>query len=298
MDQTALDESFAAYAAEGRPIFSYSTPQMPKLMAGAIRTIERLSGRKRFERLYRQWQESRDPGVHVFTEAVRMLGFQPQVPAEELAKIPATGGLLVVANHPFGIADGLTIGHLIAQVRGDVKLICHSLLCDPVEARDVLLPIDFGPGAEARRTSAETRRRAQEWLDEGHVVILFPAGGVATSVTPFARTASDFLWHPFAGRLARRAGVQTLPIYVEGRNSRLFQVVSHYSYTLRIALIFHETRRRLGKPVGLRIGSPVRGEDWGKDEVVGALRAMTYALAEPGGPRAGDEFRFPDRVSV
>ena len=289
----------APAAVQVGPMFTYSTPQMPWFRRTMIRTVERLSGRAGFERLYRTWQrKTRDPEASIFTEAIRELGLSADTPAEELARIPAEGPLLVVANHPFGIIDGLYIGHLIASVRKDVKLICHSLLCQPREARDVLLPIDFGAGPEARRTSAETRRKAVEWLDQGHVLIIFPAGGVATSVTPFAKRAADFEWHPFVARLARREGVRTLALYVKGQNSRLFQWVSHFSYGLRVALIFFETKRQMHRPVSVRVAEPVECAAMGKADVVEWLRERTYAMAEPGGPAADAVFTFPKRIVV
>ncbi len=280
------------------PMFTYSTPDQPWFRRTLIRAVERVSGRARFERIYRRWQQKpRDQSQTIFTSAVRELGIAADIGPDDLARIPATGALLVVANHPYGIVDGLLIGHLISTKRADVKLICHSLLCQPVEARDVLLPIDFGPGAEARRTSAETRRRAVEWLDQGHALIIFPAGGVATSARPWRGCAVDFAWHPFIARLARRAGVKTLAIYVGGQNSRLFQLVSHLSYPLRVALIFHETRRALRRPVKVAIAEPVdmqAGDQ--KADLVAALRARTYAMAPAGGPDAAEEFEFPARI--
>lgn len=281
------------------PMFTYSTPDMPWFRRTLIRTVERLSGRAGFERLYREWQKKpRDPEDSIFTQAIGELGLTADISAEELARIPESGPLLVVSNHPYGIIDGLFIGHLMASVRKDVKLICHSLLCQPQEARDALLPIDFGAGPEARRTSAETRRKAVEWLDQGHALIIFPAGGVATSVTPLARNAADFEWHPFVSRLARRPGVKTLAIYVAGRNSRLFQLASHLSYALRVALIFFETKRKMNKPVTVRVAEPVECASMGKGDVVAWLRERTYAMAEPGGPEADEVFVFPSRIEV
>ncbi|MGV8988250.1 MAG: hypothetical protein ACOH2H_18420 [Cypionkella sp.] len=286
-------------APQAGPMFTYSTPEMPWLRRTMIRCVERLSGRAGFERLYRNWQKKpRDPEASIFSEAIGELGLSADITAEDLGRIPAAGPLLVVSNHPFGIIDGLFVGHLIATVRKDVKLICHSLLCQPREARDVLLPIDFGAGPDARRTSAETRRLAVEWLDQGHVLIIFPAGGVATSTAPLGRNAADFEWHPFVARLARRVGVKTLALYVAGRNSRLFQVASHLSYPLRVALIFFETRRRRNMPVTVRIAEPVECAAMGKGDVVAWLRERTFAMAEPGGPRAVEVFSFPARIEV
>ena len=100
---------------------------------------------------------------------------------------------------------------------------------------------------------------------------VFPAGGVATANKPLTGRAVDAGWHPFVGRLATIPGVTTLPVHFAGQNSRLFQVASHTSYPLRVALIFHETRRRMGRPVELRVGAPVTAAELAaldRDQVV------------------------------
>ena len=288
--------SSEASVADG-PVFTYSTPTQSWPRRTMIRMVERLSGRDRFERIYRDWQQRpRDAQETVFTSATKALGIRYDVSAQDMARIPATGPLLVVSNHPYGIVDGLLIGHLISSRRADVKLICHALLAQPVEAKDILLPVDFGPGTDARRTSAETRRRAVEWLDQGHVVIIFPAGGVATSQRAWRGLAVDFVWHPFIARLARRAGVKTLPIYVDGQNSRLFQAASHLSYPLRVALIFHETKRVLRRVVKVAIAEPLDLAMAEKVDLVAKLRELTFGMAPSGGPKAADVFEFPARI--
>lgn len=149
------------------------------------------------------------------------------IPARHVARIPREGGLLILANHPFGIIDGLLLGDLVQRLRGDVRIITHSLLCQPPEAGDVLLPVDFGLRPEARQMSIETRRRAQGWLSAGHAVVIFPAGAVATSVQPRSGPAVDAEWNPFITRLAALPGMATVPVFLHGQNSRLFQIASH-----------------------------------------------------------------------
>lgn len=277
------------------PVFTYSRPEHPLFRRSLIRLIEVCSGRRRFEAIYQNWR--RKPiarGVSVFTSAIRALGATLTISGEGLSAIPSQGGLLVIANHPFGILDGLAVGDLISRVRPDLKVMVHSLLCQPVEARDVLLPVDFGEGPDARRTSAETRRQAVDWLKSGHVLVIFPAGSVSTSPRPFAAQAVDCAWHPFVARLAKVAGVRVLPLFVEGQNSRLFQMVSHVSYPARVALIFHETRRRIRKGVRIQVGRAVSIGD--QVDVIGKMRKMVYDLAGKGGPSPEKEFVWPRHI--
>jgi putative hemolysin len=296
----ALDflEPAPSRPAEG-PVFTYASPDQPWLRRSLIRAVERLSGRARFERIYENWRRGRrPPGASIFTEAVQALGIRADVSAGDMAQIPARGGVLVVANHPYGILDGLLIGHLVATRCKDIKLICHARLCQPPEVRDALLPVDFRDSAEARRISAETRRQATDWLDQGHVVIIFPGGGVATSTSPWRGAAADFAWHPFILRLARRPGVRVLTMFVHGQNSRLFHWVSHCSYPLRVALIFRETARALRRPVRVSIAPPIAINEVDAADRLVALRERCFDMAPEGGPKAEAVFDFPARVRV
>lgn len=298
MLDSAVDGFSPATATVAGPVFTYSRPEQPFLRRSLIRVVERLSGRARFERLYQRWQaEYHNPAETIFSSGIRALGISADIQAGALEHVPETGGVLVVANHPFGIVDGLLVGALASARRRDVRLMVHSLLCQPPEAREALMPVDFAETAEARRCSAETRRRAVEWLDQGHVLVLFPAGSVSTVAAPMDRHAVDCEWHPFVARLATRPGVRTVPVFVHGQNSRLFQWASHFSYPLRVALIFGETRAWIGRKVKVSIGAAVRAEDLGtRAGVTARLRALCYAMAGPEGPPADKVFVWPKRI--
>lgn len=280
------------------PVFTYSHPDQSPLRRRLIRAVERLSGQTRIERLYRDWRSDpgRDAQAPVFAEAMRVLGLRTEYTAGDEGLIPKTGGLLVVANHPFGIADGLAIGDLITRIRPDVKLMVHAALAHAPEAKDLVLPVDFSHGPEARRSSAETRRAASDWLAAGHVLVIFPAGGVSTAPKPLSRRAADPAWHPFVSRLATRPGVRVLPVWFHGQNSRLFQIASHYSYPFRVALIFRETLRRAKKPLRIAIGAPVTLDPGLKSAATGELRRLTFGLAGVKGPKPEEEFIFPSRI--
>ena len=232
--------------------------------------------------------------------AMRLLEIKPKLTgAANLDKVPGEGGLLIVANHPFGILDGLAVGQLAMQLRGNAQILTNSLLCQVPEIAPHLLPVDFSGTPEARRMTSATRRRACDLLAAGKVVVMFPAGGVSTANSPVRGKALDAEWHPFLGRLATLPGVTVLPVHFSGQNSRLFQIASHVSYPLRVALIFHETRRRTKRKLQLTIGAPVTSEELSsipRTEIAPVLRRRTMLLAGPKAPPPDEVFVWPSHV--
>jgi putative hemolysin len=281
--------------------FTYSHSGQSRFRRGLIRSVERLSGREALQSLYLDWaRHGRRAGETVFDAALRLLEVRLELQgATDLARIPATGGLLIVANHPFGILDGLAMGQIAMRLRGNAQILTNSLLCQVPEIAPHLLPVDFSGTPEARRLTSATRRRAVDLLAEGKVVVMFPAGGIATANAPVIGRACDADWHPFAGRLAMLPGVTTLPVHFNGQNSRLFQIASHLSYPMRVALIFHETRRRMGRTLPVVLGAPVSAESLNalpRPAVAGALRRMTMDLAARPLRDPDEVFRWPKHV--
>jgi putative hemolysin len=282
--------------------FSYAHSGQSLFRQGLIRAVEMLTGQPQLRRLYLDWVTyDRWAGEPVFAAALRKLGITLRIAegAQVLDNVPRTGGVLLVANHPFGVVDGLAMGHLGMELRGNVQILTNSLLCRVPEVDPHLLPVDFSGTPEARRLTAETRRRAASLLMAGKVVAVFPAGGVATANRPLKGRAVDAPWHPFVGRLATLPGVTTLPVHFSGQNSRLFQLASHSSYPLRVALIFHETRRRMGRAVQLRIGAPIQASDLqscDRDQVAGELRRRCMALASPALEDIDETYVWPSHI--
>jgi len=281
--------------------FSYSRPEQPWVNRSVIRLIERLSGQPRLERLYRDWAASPLRGENFFTAAIRLLEIELDTMTEAWARVPKNGPVLFVANHPFGVIDGLLMGHLATLARPDTKIITHSLLCQVPEARDYLLPIDFGKTTQAAQTSALTRRRSTAWLQQGHAIAVFPAGSVSTSQNPFRGPALDVAWHPFAAKLALLPGVTTVPVCFHGQNSRLFHLASHVHYALRIALLFRETLRRSGTRMSVSVGEPVSAAELAafgpREAVVAELRRRTMSLQGATAPSPDEVFRWPSHVN-
>ena len=281
--------------------FSYAAPEDGLWRKFIIHGIEKLTGQPKLRRHYVNWSNNRQKGENIFEAGVRLLNLPLDYDRARFNAIPRTGPLLVVANHPFGVADGLAISALLTRVRPDVKVMCHSLLCQPQEAQRYLLPVDFGPGRDARKRSAETRRQAMEWLEQGHCLMLFPGGGVATRQQPTSGPALELPWHSFAGKLAAVASTRVLPVYFHGENSRLFHTASQWSYALRLALLFRETLRRMGKPLRMEIGDVIDGQTLtsgvSRDVATARLHAITMGLNPQSKPEALGYFKWPKRLA-
>jgi putative hemolysin len=300
---TGSTQAPADYSGAEPPLavrFTYSHSGQSRFRRGLIRSVERLSGREALQGLYLDWaRNGRRENETVFEAALRLLEVKLDFRGFDLARVPREGGLLIVANHPFGILDGLAMGQLAMRLRGNGQILTNSLLCQVPEIAPHLLPVDFSGTPEARRLTSATRRRAVELLADGKVVVMFPAGGIATANAPVIGRACDAEWHPFTGRLATIAGVTTLPVHFQGQNSRLFQIASHLSYPLRVSLIFHETRRRMGQALSVTLGRPIPAAELDclpRGDVAGVLRRRTMDLSARPLRDPEEVFHWPKHV--
>lgn len=271
--------------------FSYAEPSDPALKRFAVRSIELATGQPKLRRLYRKYDGRED----FFDAAVRLLRLDVRCDLEQLARIPKSGPLVVVANHPFGVVDGIAISHLISKVRDDYRIIAHGLLTRAPEAAERILPIDFSTKREALHTNLATRREAISWLNDGHVLLIFPAGGVAMAKHPFGQ-AIDFRWRPFTAKLIHGAKAPVLPMYTAGQNSRVYQVASHYSETIRSALLFFEVRNKIGRPIQITIGETVDYKDLEQFKDRQALMDWLYSHVYALGRRDVQPGAFVDAI--
>ena len=264
------------------PQLSYATYFDHPLKRGLVRAVERASGQKRLQKLYETYRAdlAHEP---FFAAAIKLLNLDVAFNTARLSDLPATGPLVVVANHPFGVLDGLMIAWLVSLRRTDFKILTNAVLDGAPEVRNWLLPIDFSGTREAQDVNLATRAESLSRLAAGECIVVFPAGGVSTSPTPFARAAVDDTWKPFTAKLISRSGAHVTPIFFEGQNSRLFQWASHVSIELRLALIFREVRRRMGTRMTVHIGetlTPAELEAAGRRHaLMEFLRARTYGMA-------------------
>jgi putative hemolysin len=265
--------------------FTYAAPSDPLLKRLAINALEVATGRNRLRRLYFQHQASGWENASFFDVAIKALSLDLRYDAERLAALPKEGPLVVVSNHPFGVLDGIVMCALMRKARPDFLVLTNAVLLRAPEMRDHMLPIDFVETMEAQRANVASRAKALAHLQNGGCVVIFPAGAISTSPDRMGRLAAvDRPWTPYLARLVQSARAPVAPIYFRGQNSRLFQIVSHISPTLRLALFFHELNRKVGARCDVEIGETIAFERLApfKDRaaLVQALRDETYSLAE------------------
>ncbi len=249
-----------------------------------IRTLENATGRLRMIKRADGYQDEIAGGADFWDVMVARYGLSLRVLGGALEDIPKTGPLVVVSNHPYGILDGLMLGHILNRVRGDdFRILAHRVFQKADELDRVILPISFDETRAGVAQNLATRRAALGHLANGGAIGVFPGGTVSTSARPFSRPA-DPGWRSFTARMIAKSNAQVVPIYFEGANSRLFQIASHLHQTLRLALLIKEFKARVDEPVGVVIGEPIATreiETRKKDAnaMMDFLRASTYALS-------------------
>lgn len=248
-----------------------------------IRLVEWMTGKLTLLRLVRRF-EAMGPvrGLGFWQRALNLMNVEVQTPPEQIARIPKTGPVVIVANHPHGLVDGLVMARLVMQVRGDFKILTRSLLTGIEEIAWHMVPVPFPHEADALQKGLEMRRLAMEHLADDGVVILFPSGQVAVSKTWFGE-AIEAEWNPFTAKMVMRSGATVLPIYFPGQNSRIFQIAHKLSFTLRQGLLLHEIAYAMHKPQAPVIGEPVSPEEvrgWAGNPrgLMAHLRERTLAL--------------------
>ena len=262
--------------------FSYADPNDPIHRKALIRSIEFVSGQPYLYNIYREYQKNPQRWESFWDGCVDLLKLDIDFDEEKIKKIPSEGPLMIVANHPFGVLDGLVICWLTSKIRSKFKVLTHSLLLRASETKDFLLPIDFSENKKAMITNLETRKTARKILDEGGTIVVFPGGTVSTTKRFYNKTALDPSWRNFTSRLIKRSRPTILPLHFTGQNSFLFQTASHLSETLRSSLLFHEVRRRINTKVPVIIGDPISysdiDESLSNTELSEYLRNTTYKI--------------------
>ncbi|MEE4117423.1 MAG: lysophospholipid acyltransferase family protein [Paracoccaceae bacterium] len=248
-----------------------------------IQTMELLTGKMRLLRLIRRFEAMGVPeGQAFWKQALDIMGIDLCTPPDQIARIPREGPLVVVANHPHGLVDGMVLAELVGRVREDYKILTRSLLTGVAEIDRFMIPVPFAHEEDALQQNLEMRKQAMDHLREGGTIVLFPSGVVAASETMFG-PAVEREWNPFTAKMIQRSGARVVPVYFPGQNSRWYQVANRVSSTLRQGLLLYEVVHALNRPQAPVVGPAIERvevEDWAQNPrgFVAWLRERTLGL--------------------
>lgn len=273
---------------------SYAHSAASRGGAAMIRLMENVTGRLGLIRQALGYEQEVASGRDFWEVMVERYRLSLDVMGGSLDNIPKDGPLILIANHPYGILDGLMMGHILSKTRGDFRILAHQVFRKAEDLNRVILPIAFDETKEAVKLNLETRKNALNYLNEGGAIGVFPGGTVSTSAKPFSRPM-DPGWRSFTAKMVAKSNATVVPIYFDGHNSRMFQLASHLHYTLRMGLLIKEFRARVGTPVRVVIGQPIDPTEIAKRskdtrEMMDFLRKSTYALSPK--PYASYDYGF------
>ncbi|MGC9971546.1 MAG: GNAT family N-acyltransferase [Bryobacteraceae bacterium] len=239
----------------------------------------------------------RDAGTgDPFATLLSELAIEYRVEPGDLAHIPSTGPLAVVANHPFGMLEGAILAAILSRARSDVKVIANSMLATIPQVRDRFICVNPFGGREAVLENRTPLRRCVEWLRGGGALVVFPAGEVAR-LDLRRRAVVDPPWNPAAARLIRVAGCPALPVFFRGANGLGFQLLGALHPRLGTAALPRELLNKRGSTIELQIGRLVPARTLcalaSDEDAIKYLRCRTDMLVS-----RGSSGREPRRVSL
>ena len=262
---------------------SYANTFTNPIQRNIIKTLELLTGKLRLLRKVRQFEKMGIPvGQPFWKQALDLLGINLITKQSEIARIPNKGSLVITANHPHGLVDGMVLAELIGKVRTDYKILTRSLLTGVKQIDQFMIPVPFDHEENSLKKSLAMRKAAMEHLEKGGVIVIFPSGKVASSETMFGNVVEGE-WNPFTAKLIQKSGADVLPIFFPGSNSRIYQIANQISATLRQGLLIYEVVHAMNKPQSPMVGNLITQTEitsWKSDPrgFMRWLREQTLAL--------------------
>lgn len=248
-----------------------------------IRLIENTTGRLNLIKRAQGYEDEVAAGRDFWQVMVERYGLSLDVVGGSLSHFPKTGPVIVIANHPYGILDGLMMGHILSMIRGDFRILANSVFSKAEDVNRIVLPISFEETKEAVRHNIQTRKTALNYLADGGAIGVFPGGTVSTAAKPFSKPM-DPGWRGFTARMVAKSNATVVPLYFDGHTSRMFQIASHMHLNLRLGLLIREFGERVDTSVRVAVGAPLERAQL--DPLAGDSKAMmeflrksTYELA-------------------
>ncbi len=263
--------------------FTFATAEVNFLGRLFIMITELVTGKLKLKKLYDEYLSENRPPEFFWDDAVKKLNFTIKTNFKKGSYIPHKGKLIVIANHAFGVADGVSICSVVSKIRQDYKMVTHKVLRQAEAVKNKILPIDFNQTKDALLTNINTRKEAEKTLNDGGVIIIFPSGRIATKKNLNKNTkADDGEWKQWVSKLILKTKSPVLPIFFDGHNSKWYHMANKLGLTFRYSLCMYELKRKIGDNINMYFGSLISYDHLAKigdiKEITRYLRSTTYSL--------------------
>jgi len=279
-----IDPLFEPYL-RAVPGLTYESPESGWLARRVTASLEHLMGRQKIEAHYHALKSRPLTSSEFFQEALARSGIQLSCDEGPLERVPRDRPVIFIANHPFGVIDGLVMCNIALRLHADFRVVINSLLCQDRDLARHFLPIDFSGTKEAARRNIRAKQLAGDALAQNIPLILFPSGMVSTATRFGFGPVDDAPWTTFVAKLVLAHQPTVVPVFFFGQNSRPFHVASHIAEPLRMAMLMHEALRRFDQQVPLVIGEPIAPNEYGaisgRQSLTEYLYSRVQALSVP-----------------
>lgn len=223
------------------------------------------------------------PGVPFTDGLLRDLNITVDVEGREVLDNLPEGAFITVSNHPFGALDGIILINLIGHKRPEFKVIVNMILNRITAMRENFIAVDQSASDDPakRAVSMQGIKEAIMQVKKGQPLGMFPAGAMSKGL--WKRRLNDREWQPTMIRLIRQLKVPVIPVFFQGHNSFMFDLLGVTCWQLRTARLPSEVFRKKNTTIRVSIGRPITIEEQAEhsasnEELGKFLRERTYAL--------------------
>ena len=125
-----------------------------------IRLLENATGQIRLMKRAQNYDEEISEGKCFWDVMLERYGLSLDIKTGTLTNIAQNGPIELIANHLYGILDGLVMGYLLARRRGDFRILAHHIFSKAKELKNVGISISFDESKEAVQHNLQSRKWA------------------------------------------------------------------------------------------------------------------------------------------
>ncbi|MFA7325458.1 MAG: lysophospholipid acyltransferase family protein [Candidatus Kapaibacterium sp.] len=216
-------------------------------------------------------------GIEFIEELFDYIDFSFTTTHKDKQKIPSEGRLIVVANHPLGGLDALSLICGIYEVRQDIKILANEMLTNIEQLNEFIIPVDVFSKSQKKSTMVAIHKA----MIEEKVLIIFPAGEVSRLRSG---KVMDGDWSKSTISIAKKYGAPILPVFIKAQNSVFFYMVSKLNKRLSTALLPREIFKKAGERISIKIGDIIPSvaiSNYMKDKLlIKLLKKHVYRIAK------------------